>query len=194
MRTEPHQDARVRGLARYGSSCSQILLRVPAQGDRSRSARRARARDTRPSGASPITILQPCPALPYGEPCLRRSRPCHTLSPCVARARSAPTCPSRTVRRSTASTQPGRAAERRRVKKGRGRYPRWPFLAASDAGEWRATSSATIGRIKSIRHPPPSPPLARPAYQRRDARASRLPSLRSAASPTLTPGHPAWCQ
>jgi hypothetical protein len=96
----------VYGATRLGRSCSQILLRVPAQGDRSRSARRARARDTRPSGASPITFLQPCPALPYGEPCLRRSRPCHTLSPCVARARSAPTCPSRTVRRSTASTLP----------------------------------------------------------------------------------------
>jgi hypothetical protein len=34
-------------------------------------------------------------------------------------------------------------------------------------------------------------PLAQKAYRRRDDRASRLPSLRS-ASPALTPGHPAW--
>jgi hypothetical protein len=43
--------------------------------------------------------LHPCPALPCGEPCRRRSRPCHTQSPCVARAGSAPSCPTRTVRR-----------------------------------------------------------------------------------------------
>jgi len=43
------------------------------------------------------------------------------------------------------------------------------------------------------RHPPSlSPPLAQSPYRRRHAWASRLPSLRSAAAPTLTPRHPAW--
>jgi hypothetical protein len=57
--------------------------------DRSRSFRRAR--DTRPSGAPLVRAPATRPALPSGEPSLRRSRPRHTLSPCVARALAPPT-------------------------------------------------------------------------------------------------------
>src|SRR5258708_12389246 len=36
-------------------------------------------------------------------------------------------------------------------------------------------------------------PLAQPVYRRRVPGRTRLPWLRSAASPALAPGHPAWC-
>jgi hypothetical protein len=72
--------------AYVGGLHSQIVFRVLAQGDRSQPAG-ARANATHGPRALRLSgLLQPSSVLPYGEPCLRRSRPCHTLSPCVARA------------------------------------------------------------------------------------------------------------
>jgi hypothetical protein len=101
--------------------------------------------------------------------------------------------PARRGRRRQLPPQRSKEAPGRAPTCPRGSYaaPRGPIDSRPPLRSGREIGDG--GGRERPRHPPSlSPPLAQSPYRRRHAWASRLPSLRSAAAPTLTPRHPAW--